>query len=153
MPRAFIVRNAKIIKEEEDMFSALGNKEVNPEEQIILEEDPNVPLNNSGKFKTVKITRYIPNRIDLQTNMTDPGFLVLSEIWYPGWRAYDNGQEMEIYKTNFVLRSIYLKGGGHNVSFLYNPASYKFGRAISLVSLIVILLILMHSIKRRIEHG
>jgi len=153
MPRAFIVRNAKIIKEKEDVFSALENKELKPEEQIILEKDPNVPLNNPGKFKAVKITHYTPNRINLQINLSDPGFLVLSEIWYPGWRAYDNGQEMEIYKTNYVLRSIYLKRGGHNVSFIYDPASYKFGRTISLASFIFMSLILMYNLKRRVEHG
>jgi hypothetical protein len=137
MPRAFIIRNARIIQNKSEMFNVLQDNYFNITEEILLEQNPGVPIHNSGKFETAKIARYTPNRIDLEINMTNPGFLVLSEIWYPGWKAYDNNQKSEVYKTDYALRSIFVVEGEHHISFIYEPESYSIGKEISGLSLII----------------
>jgi uncharacterized membrane protein YfhO len=57
--------------------------------------------------------------------------LVLSELWYPGWRACDNGREVKIHRANYLLRSVYLEEGQHTVEFVYDPLSVKVGSWIS----------------------
>jgi len=135
LPRAFIIPNAKVLTLEQEIFDELKSDSFNPKQYIILEEDPNVPLNNTSAYKEVGITYYSPNKITVSTNLENPGFLVLSEVWYPGWKAYDNNQELEIYKTDYTLRSIYLEKGDHIVEFVYDPDSFKYGLWITLVSL------------------
>ena len=137
MQRAFIVRDARIIQNKSEIFNVLQDNNFNITEEIILEQNPGVPIHNEGKFENVKIARYTPNRIDLEINMTNPGFLVLSEIWYPGWKAYDNNRKSEVYKTDYALRSIFVVEGEHHISFIYEPESYSIGKKISVLSLII----------------
>jgi len=63
------------------------------------------------------------NSISLNVSNEYPCTLVLSEVWYPGWRAYDNGQETEIYKFEDTLKSLKLDAGNHMIEFVYNPLS------------------------------
>ncbi len=98
----------------------------------------------------MKISHKEPNKIKLQTNLDSPGFLVLSEIDYPGWKAYDNKKELEIYNTDYILRSIYLKSGNHDISFIYEPDSYKIGKIISLLTLFSVLFYLFYENNSRV---
>lgn len=143
MPRAFIVRNARVIEDKKELFSVLQDRGFNLTGEIVLEKDPKVPITNPGKFKEAKISLYTPNRINFDINMESPGFLVLSEIWHPDWKAYDNGREIEVYKTDYALRSVYLEEGEHKISFEYISDSYNTGKKITVVSLVICILIII----------
>jgi len=69
---------------------------------------------------------------------------VFSEIYYPaGWTAYIDGNETEIYKTDYLLRSIVVPPGHHKVEFKFHPASYYTGKNISIAANSVVVLILL----------
>ncbi|NJN95604.1 MAG: hypothetical protein HC875_16585 [Anaerolineales bacterium] len=55
----------------------------------------------------VEITRYSADTIELETEITHPGWLVLSEIWYPGWQATVNGAPQPVAKVNGLLRGVF----------------------------------------------
>ncbi|MFB0533554.1 MAG: YfhO family protein, partial [Anaerolineae bacterium] len=88
-------------------------------------------LNDPSLFQEAEVTFYSPNRIVVKANLSTPGLLVLSELWYPGWRAYDNGQEVKSHRANYVLRSVYLEEGRHTIEFVYDPFSVKLGCRVS----------------------
>lgn len=131
-PRAYIIPNAIIIRQKDKTLALLGKENFNLKKYVILEKDPHVPLKNPSVFQPVEISHYEPNKIVLKTTRTDPGFLVLSEIWYPGWKAYDNGKEVPVLKANSIFRSVYLSRGKHEISFIFKPFSYMIGALISL---------------------
>jgi uncharacterized membrane protein YfhO len=57
---------------------------------------------------------------------------VLSEIYYPaGWKAFIDGSETEIYKTNYVLRSVIVPEGKHKVEYRFEPRMYDLGYTIT----------------------
>jgi hypothetical protein len=148
LPRAFIVRNARVIKEEEiseylKYFDA--KKEVLLEEKI--EESK---TKNNGDFKEADIVFYSPNSIKVNITLEDPGFLVLSEIYYNGWKAYDDGKELKIMKGDYIFRTVYLQKGSHLVEFRYEPLSYKIGLIITLTSIVsvIVLLIFLRKFKK-----
>ncbi|MFH1455567.1 MAG: hypothetical protein ABIF40_01315 [archaeon] len=139
MPRGFIVSDAKVITNAEEIKEEL--KEFDPKEYVILEEDFEY-LDNDALYKEAVITYYSPNKVIVNVNMDSPGFLVLGDTWYPGWEAYDNGKETRIFKTNYVQRSVYLGEGEHEVEFVFNPLSYKIGFLLTFLSLLVLLIYL-----------
>lgn len=136
LPRAYIIRKTKVM-ENSEILRELINKEYDPREYIITEKD----INRSAKsrFKEATISFYSPNKIVVQVNLSHPGFLVLSEVWYPGWRAYDNGKEIEVLRTNYVLRSVYLERGDHTIEFVYDPLTFKIGKYVSLITFIIVI--------------
>ncbi|MDO8660113.1 MAG: YfhO family protein [Candidatus Parcubacteria bacterium] len=136
LPRAYIVPNA-IVSDKQKVLDLLLDKNFDPKKYIILEKQPaGVPLTNNSSFKQIDMFNPSFNRKSLKINMSDSGFLVLSEIAYPGWKAFDNNKEIEILKADYILRSLYLKPGYHDVEFIYNPDSYRVGMIISSITLL-----------------
>ena len=136
LPRAFVVRNANVLEGKNKIFNAL--RKFDPKETVILEEKVD-RLTHPGKFKEATITSYQPNRIKLSVQLDDPGFLVLGDIWAPGWKAYDHGIKKQVFKANYALRSILLEKGEHQIEFIYDPLSYRIGRMVSLLTVLLLL--------------
>lgn len=143
LPRAYIVPNAVIVPKD-NILNKLKEEHFDPKKKVILQKNPDVSLTNFSSFKEIKIFHREPNRIKLQASLEEPGFLVLSEVDYPGWKAFDEDRELEIYNANYILKSIYLSKGDHNISFVYSPISYKVGKTISLLTLVLCMIFLLY---------
>src|SRR3989344_1832697 len=98
-------------------------------------------------LKEADIIYYSPNRINLEISMDKSGTLILSEVYYPGWKAYDNGKQTKISKANYAFRSIYLDKGEHKIEFVYKPKPFIIGMYITLfafLTLIILIIYLIH---------
>jgi hypothetical protein len=72
-----------------------------------------------------RINIYMPNRIEITTS--GPGLLVLSEIAYPGWKAWIDNQPVALNTTRNIFRSVPLDSGNHQITFKYQPISVSLG--------------------------
>lgn len=156
LPRAFIVYRAKVIKERDKIFEELTNPHFNPRDCVILEEEP--PVGMSGNFPVPDESRmefvdYSPNNFRLKADLKKEGLLVLSEIYYPGWKAYVDGKEEKIYQADYILRAIYLNPGKHDIRFVYDPLSFKVGTYISLITALFLLLVIIYRVVYRVRKG
>ena len=141
LPRAFIVSKVKVIRDEARLIEELKSGKFNPEEYVILEEDTNfVETSTSGG--TAEITSYTTNKVVISADLSGEGFLVLADTWFPGWKVFVDRKEEKILRANYILRAVYLKAGEHEVEFVYSPRSFKIGAAISLATLLGILVVL-----------
>jgi hypothetical protein len=77
------------------------------------------------------ITVYTPNQIVVEADLDGPGLLVLGEVWYPGWRALSNGQEIPIHRVEGTLRGVSLDRGAYTIEFRYSPWTAWVGLVIS----------------------
>ena len=99
----------------------------------------NLPYDTQG----ITITGYGPNEILLQANAPANGYLVLSEVMTPGWRAYADGRAVEMVTANRLLRALALQAGPHQVRVGYEPQSFQIGAIITGVTLLTIIAYLM----------
>ena len=65
-----------------------------------------------------------------------PGLLVLSDLYYPGWKAQVDGEDVDIERVDYLLRGVPLADGHHTVEFEYAPASWRIGWILSLAGLV-----------------
>jgi hypothetical protein len=90
---------------------------------------------SEGPAESCKITHYDPQRVVVTAQLARPGLLVLSDAWFPGWRAVvttgGSSREAPIYRTNRVLRGVWLPAGTSEIEFRYQPASFVRGAIIS----------------------
>ncbi len=63
--------------------------------------------------------------------------IVVSDWYYPGWKAYVNGKEVPIQPYLTTFQEIYLPKGKSSVEFIYDPLLVKIGLAISIISFIL----------------
>ena len=87
------------------------------------------------------ILRDGPNRVIMRTDVAQPGYLVLADAFYPGWRATVDGEAAEILSANHAFRAVALDGGQHTVVFQYDPLSFRLGAWITLGSALLFLAI------------
>lgn len=91
---------------------------------------------------TSQLAVYEPDQIRLLVQNSVRGLLTISEVVYPGWRAYVNGEPTPILRANGLQRAVVLPpvqpGQTHEVTFLYQPLSARLGGAISLLTLTVV---------------
>jgi hypothetical protein len=90
-----------------------------------------ITLGHSQDVAPARVAVYTPNRIVVEVDVAEPGLLVLSEVWYPGWQALDNGIEVPIQQVEGILRGVYVQTGSHTVEFRYAPWTVWCGLAIS----------------------
>ncbi|MCG3143969.1 MAG: hypothetical protein HONDAALG_01351 [Gammaproteobacteria bacterium] len=123
-----------------------------PSEVALLETEDltgrAAPLSGASAAE-VKITRYEPHRIELQTSNEQAGFLTLSEIFYPGWEARVDGRKTPVYRTNYILRGIEIPPGSHRIEFVYRPASFRNGAICSALGLVLLLIGSVMSYRKR----
>ena len=82
----------------------------------------------------VEVLRYEDTHVALRANLKAPGYLVLADLAYPGWRAIVDGVEAPILRADGVFRALALSPGEHLITFEYKPA--VFTRLFSLSRLI-----------------
>lgn len=96
----------------------------------------------------IEIQEYTNNRVKLNVSVESDSFLVFSDSYYPGWKAYINGQEVKIYKTNGIVKGIFIPEGKHIVEFNYLPINFWIYFSISVATFTSIIALLILGKKR-----
>ena len=153
LPRTFVVQKATV-SSQDDVFDKLNAAGFNPEKEIIIEGKATDELSRdqNGTSTTANskatIIKYSDQQVDIEVQTDESGYLVLLDQYYPGWKAFVDGKETEIFPTDYVFRSVYISKGDHEVEFIYDPVSYEVGKLISgFVLFVLIILLFSHRIK------
>jgi uncharacterized membrane protein YfhO len=81
-----------------------------------------------------RVVRYTPNRVDVGTG--GPGWLVLSDQYFPGWTAVEAGDSrLPVRRANGLLRAVHVPARETRVSFRYEPTSVRLGVFLTLAAL------------------
>jgi Bacterial membrane protein YfhO len=142
LPRAFVVGHAEVIPGKKQILAKLSEPGFDARKTVILEENiTNKGAMASAANSAVTFERYEPNYIRLQAELTHPGWLVLSDTYYPGWKVLVDGRAGRILPADYIFRAVRLESGSHVVEFVYRPASFVWGVTISLLTMAILILI------------
>src|SRR3989344_2179271 len=150
LPRARIVsdyiRSANL-----DESEKLLNSDDFDFNKSIIENDFSKKLEKANGQAT--IVKDDQEKLYIDAKSDKDGILLLADTYYPGWKAYVDGQETKIYPANVNQRAIEFPKGEHKVEFVYDPESFKIGKTISLISFSVwgLLLMLILIFKRNLR--
>jgi hypothetical protein len=139
LPRAFFLYKTHVVHSDQELMSYLKSPAFDHRTTAVLAKDPGFTLAAApGEPRwSARITGYENNAIDLDLSTDRDGLLVLSEIFYPGWKAYLDGKESEVFCTDYNLRGVFVPQGNHKAVMRFEPASYARGLWISLFTLVV----------------
>jgi hypothetical protein len=134
LPRAWVVHRTQVVTHAE-AWEGLDTLE--PATVALVETG--TPLAGTSAASAAEIIRLEPDRVVVEVRLDEPGLLVLSEIWYPGWQARDNGNRVPIVRTNAILRGVTLAAGSHTVEVTYRPWTVRVGVLTSASAALVLL--------------
>ena len=137
LPRAFLVYDWERKDEKYEIIDTLLAPDFSYKDKILIEDFKKDPQ-GSGEDK-VSFEFYSENESILEVETSKNGLLFISDTFYPGWRAFIDGRETQIYRANYDFRAIEVAEGIHSIKFVYLPESFFNGLKISLISLIILL--------------
>ncbi|HOW60067.1 MAG TPA: YfhO family protein [Candidatus Omnitrophota bacterium] len=154
-PRAFIVPKALFATDQNETISLLKSHRRNLREIAIMEgpEDPLIqkaltPV--SGKINSsAEIQQYDANYVKIRATSDHPGFLILSDTYFPGWKATVDGKKAKIYIADLMFRGVFIEKGSHIIEFHYRPLSFIVGAILSLLTFLGLVLTFLNSCKTK----
>jgi hypothetical protein len=132
LPKAWFVNQVVLAESPLEAFDlVLPGQGFDPSHTAIVESFDSIEAAEDPGAE-IQILTYTARRMEFELSRTTPGFLVLSEIYYPpGWIARLNGEEIPIYKTNYLLRGFEIPAGEHHLELEFHPRSHMMGSRIS----------------------
>lgn len=112
--------------------------------------DPAPPV---GEKTRVSVDSDSGERIVITVENSSPGFLILADTQYPGWKAYEGNSALVIYQANGFQKAVWLEPGNHKISFQYKPYSLFWGAVISAISVSVLCLIMVIDVLRSLRRS
>jgi len=149
LPRAYVVPRLEVVADPDALLERLASPEHRPREVALVEQPPadgflgTAPPpprpGTTAYFGSVTL-RDRSEVLTLHVSAPAAGFLVLTDQYYPGWKADVNGADAEILRANYAFRAVPVPAGQSVVHFRYQPRSVYLGAAITgatLASLLV----------------
>lgn len=117
-PRAFFVSEIKYANDNKQVIRIMFEDSFAPS-KIAIVEGLNRKLKDIKKLKVGKtnIVYYSENKVIIETENPETGFLVLTDSYYPTWHAFIDGRKIEIYRVDYHFRGIVVPSGKHLVEF------------------------------------
>ena len=140
VPRAYVASDVVYETQPAKTIRMLASADFDPFRQVILTESlPYQVTRTTGG--EAKIVRYANNNVLINASLQAPGVLVLADSYYPGWKVFVDGKQSKILQANHFFRGVDLEAGNHVVEFKYEPLSFKIGLAISLCTLLILMIV------------
>src|SRR5262249_35451568 len=153
LPRAFLVpqHGIEVLKDMDSQLTALHDPAFDPKKTVIVSSRPSslsslVPPSNAEQVtaqNSMKITRTGVNDLSFHASTNEPAVLVVSQTFYPGWKAIVDGVTTEVFPVDLTLTGIPLQGGAHDVHLVFDPMSFKAGAALTLLSIAILVMNLL----------
>ena len=145
MPRAFFVSNWEWQPDVAATVTALQDPDFDPRGTAVLIGDPTDNNLEEGGLSTetavATITQLESEQITIQTETEDPALLILTEAYYPGWQATIDGNPTAIDQANAYFQAVFVPAGEHEIEFVFEPDSFRYGRMITFIGLGIVLLL------------
>jgi hypothetical protein len=121
---------------------------------ILLVRVPDEPPPGAGYFSYMQFSKFsdfdvTEQRIAFNAEVPVDGFLLLNEVYYPGWQAFVDGEPSPIYPADGLFRALYITAGAHNIEFQFRPPYFYLGAAVSLLTAALFLILLKMELRKR----
>jgi hypothetical protein len=145
-PRAAVVRGYAVIDNPDTIIDEIRRDSFDPLETVVLEEEPGPPAGDEGASAgedAAAITSYSRNSITCKVTASEDSFLLLSEMYYPGWKATVDGKPARLYRADYALRAVRLTQGNHTVELRFVPRTFLPGLCVSALGIVTAVVLLL----------
>jgi hypothetical protein len=153
LPRAFLVGGQTVMPDDEQAYAAVTSADFEPRAVAVTHEPaPGVAEargSASASAGSAKISEYEDERVVVEASADRPSLLVLTDSWAPGWKAKVDGRDADVQRVDYLIRGVAVPAGEHTVEFSYEPATWTWGWAISLITLLGLIAAVLVGWRRR----
>lgn len=144
-PTIYVNNNARDILYVPDSIQEIDDKEQLYTDTILYDLD-SVNYMDSMESKALNPSTIALQNIDFKYNSitanietAEDTFVNFSQCYYPGWKAYVDGEETDLYQVNGLIMGMEVPAGSHEICFAYEPVIIWIGAGISLCTVILMI--------------
>ena len=132
----------KAIKTSESPYLQTGKGVYNfdPRNIALITDKIETTIKKFDENHKVFITNLENGKFEMKIDSESGGFLVVSENYYPGWKAEIDGERTKVFRTNYTLLGIMVPPGNHMVTLNFFPDSLLISILVSIASFLLFLL-------------
>lgn len=132
---AWFVKAVRFEPTPQALMDALTNFNPKDTALVFTKDQQLVKAGPVDSAASIQLIKNYNDSIVYRSNSSAPGFGVFSEVYYDlGWKAYMDGKEVPIIRTNYVLRGVSIPAGQHEIRFVFKPSSYYNGQNLAMVA-------------------
>ena len=145
---AWFVKGIRYEKDAAAVMKAMD--QFSPADTAIVEAESKKDIPFEPVADSTASIRLIENKNDYilyESSAAANQYAVFSEVYYPrGWKAFIDGKEVPILKTNYALRGLPVPAGKHKIELKFEPRSYELGNSITMYASLLAFLLLFGSL-------
>ncbi len=136
--RARLIPLAISVEGPAEALVVLASPDFDPEKLVVLEAPEQVTGQRGGMGVVDVVASTDPNRVVLRVLAPQGGWLLLSDAWFPAWEVLVDGEAAQAYPADVAFRAVWVPPGSSAVVWEYQPASFRVGAIVSVMSLIIL---------------
>jgi len=138
IPRVFVPRHIRFIDNHQFTLDEMSHAtDFSDVAWIYSRETP--PHDEDNGNATLDVHR-VGSRYEIDANVANGARIIISEASWPGWRAYVDDHRVKLDRANRAFLGLFVPQGKHHIRVVYLPDAFVRGRAISLMTLLCMLL-------------
>lgn len=140
---AWFVDRLKVVDNANEENDALMQMDLSHEAAVDKSFASKLPDYSPARPEDARIvqTSATPKDLEYEYSISAPGTVVFSEIYYPyGWKATLDGESVEHYRANYLLRAMNVPAGSHTIHFTFDPDSVHKGNTLAAICIILMYL-------------
>ncbi len=134
--RAWLVGRVEVIPTDAEATAQLASDEFDLRRAAVVAQPLPVNLDPEAAG-AVAVKKIGPTHVQVSVNTLGDQLLVLSQIYYPGWRVALDGLPAQLLRVNVVQQGVVVPAGNHTLDFVFWPDSFAIGLAVSVVALLL----------------
>ncbi|MFQ5416168.1 MAG: YfhO family protein, partial [Myxococcota bacterium] len=75
----------------------------------------------------ITAVRERPESLHIDNDTRYPALLLVTDSWYPGWRAWVDGEEFPVLRVNALFRGVSVAAGARRVEMHFDPLTFRVG--------------------------
>lgn len=127
LPRVYAVGGARTAPTENQALTVMGDPRFDLRREIVLPETTPVHGAADGFLAATRVVSRRTNALDVEVEMSHPGWLVVVEGYEPGWTARADGEPVPLLRANALFRAVPVPAGTHRVEMRYRPPGLRAG--------------------------
>jgi hypothetical protein len=143
LPRAFVATRARCV-DDRTAVALLRARAVDVAHEVLLADcAAALPVAAAATRVEARIEAATTDRVRVSAATDAPAWLVLTDTWFPGWRARLDGVDTAVWRADHAFRAVALPPGRHEVEFTFRPRRLMAGIAIAGAAALVIVALLL----------
>jgi hypothetical protein len=127
LPRAFIATGYAATPDEQAVLATIRTPHFAPETALFAGKGPIRELVVPHPRPRLPVTYASPQRAAVSGDFVPGELVVLTDTYYPGWRAFQDGREVPVLRVDYALRAVQIEEPSQRIDFVYLPASFRLG--------------------------